>query len=43
MRALPESHRAEPVDYDISGRKTGVWDTTVSYASILFRESSEPC
>ena len=47
VQALLEEHpdfelalsEAELVAYDASGRMTGDWDHTVSYASIVFRET----
>lgn len=38
LRLLPEGSRADLAAYDASGRMTGDWDHTVSYAAIVFRE-----
>jgi AmmeMemoRadiSam system protein B len=36
LHLLPEGHRGELLAYDTSGRITGDWSHTVSYASLLF-------
>jgi AmmeMemoRadiSam system protein B len=36
LRLLPAGTRGQLADYDTSGRQTGDWDHTVSYASLLF-------
>jgi len=38
LRMLPEAVRGSLVAYDTSGRMTGNWDHTVSYASVVFRD-----
>ncbi len=41
LRLLPGGTRASLVAYDTSGRMTGEWDHTVSYAAIVFRAASQ--
>jgi len=37
LRMLPADASGELLDYDTSGRMTGSWDHTVSYANLIFR------
>lgn len=39
LRLLPEEVEGELTSYDTSGRLTGSWDHSVSYASMTFREA----
>jgi AmmeMemoRadiSam system protein B len=39
MRLMPDDARASLVDYDTSGKMTGDWDHSVSYASLVYEES----
>ena len=47
LRLLPRGVRGSLVAYDTSGRMTGSWDHTVSYASVVFqdhaKEAGAPC
>lgn len=42
LQVLPGDCRAALAAYDTSGRMTGTWDHSVSYAGIVFRESRVP-
>jgi AmmeMemoRadiSam system protein B len=39
MRLMPDDARASLVNYDTSGKMTGDWDHSVSYASLVYEES----
>ncbi len=40
LELLPRASPAQLADYDTSGRITGEWDHSVSYASVVFRAAA---